>query len=462
MNNPFDFAFLDELKTSDFYLLAPKVFPVYRQDWPTVRSEAFRKFFVRHPDVSGALGELYLNAFLRRWIQMHPKSDFIDAVSYSLLNPDGKKPDGLVVRRTAEGVVVQKILESKMGSAPFDTSQLYGLLRVWQLRGLRLEDGTHIQPDKIQVQIGNEEVQLSTLSLRVPSVLKKMEKSVWLFASKHFSEDFAGEVQKTPFSSSDLAIFSKRFLAYAWLGPKGNSQKVEEIIKAEPPLPFPGHLGKKRLIEPRFHEPKKNKVLSSRVIPFSIFYPDAPLPTLGLKPVKVPDPAPKVAKPPKSDFVRRSPLKTFPPGEENPVNNPENRKAQLFDFIRRAGKFPTKTKSRGLAQFVESIGGQMAAFAELLDDETRQILIDNDTLPAVSPMERWLRMVDLAVDSERAEKMMAIYLNRYGDSSFANELKATHPGWAQIFSNKSLSAWRERLCAKNLGDLARPPAEEMP
>jgi hypothetical protein len=438
MPRPSDFSFLSELEMPDFYFLAPQIFPVYQIGWAAARARPFRKFFLRQTTVSGALGELYLTTFLRRWIQMNPKSEFIDGPTYATFNEDGKKPDGLVVRKTPQGVVVEKILEAKMGNY-FDPSQLHGILRVWQIKGLHLPDGTQVPPDKIQILVERTEVPLRSLDLGQLTVLKEMEKVVWLFTSNAYTRNFAGEVHKTPFSSEELAIFSKRFLAYAWLGPLGNSQKVSEVLQTQRSLPQYWRKSAP-FAEPVLTRSNKRKPLQTRLIPRTIFFPKEP----DLLPSQAVEKPPPVVSPPK-----------FSPGD-NPLNDPENRKKQLNKFVKEAGKFPIRSTSKGLADFMQKYGGQMAAFAEVLDDDARQILIQKGNFPAISPMEHWLSKVDLEKDPLTAEKMMAVYLTAYGDTGFIEKLKKNNPAWSQILGSESLATWKKHFCADHMSSLARP------
>lgn len=359
--NPAAFSFLNEVPEPGWKNLSRQVFRFGAPNWTEIRQQKFRALYVGTPRVVGAVGELYLDHFMGNWIKAHPESQFIDSPSYDRQNVDGTRPDGLVVRVEGDHLVVEKILESKMGPAEYRPDQTYGFGRVWQTVGLTLPDGTHFLPDKIKV--GSAKTPVLELDLMSVAGMAEMEKAMMLFASEP-KGGFAGEVVRTPFSSSQLESLSKRFAGYGWLGEKAKPEHVSGLLSRQPPLPK--YRPRRKAFREPYIRPTKDRELA----------------------VRSPEKAP-------------------------PVRSDANDNA-LVHYIQENNRFPG-TDNRELASYMRSsFGGQMSVFVDLLDDETRNRLADAGRAPAIGPMEYWLRKADPKQDGDLIQSVSTIFNRIYG------------------------------------------------
>jgi hypothetical protein len=158
-------SFLSEINDRDLRLFAPKVFNVYLKPRGKMRSLPFRNSYRRYPLVLGVLGELYLNVRERKLAKQTPVANSWTPKPMIPKNSDGTRPDGLVVARQTDGVLVENIIESKWGAQLHSPAQLYGFARVWQIVGLTMPDGKHYQPGEIRILIEGESVPLLSLPL---------------------------------------------------------------------------------------------------------------------------------------------------------------------------------------------------------------------------------------------------------------------------------------------------------
>jgi hypothetical protein len=449
LDNPAVFSFLSEINDRDLRLFAPKVFNVYLETWGKMRSLPFRNSYRRYPLVLGVLGELYLNVRERKLAQANPGSEFLDTEAYDSKNLDGTRPDGLVVRRQTDGVLVENIIESKMGGAAYSPAQLYGFARVWQIVGLTMPDGKHYQPGEIRILIEGESVPLLSLPLATEpkATLARLEKSVTLYASESPKHSFGGKVVLTPFSTSQAVKVSKRFMAYAWLGARATADKVTSTLAIQKPLPL-GFIPQRKIAEPkirrRMDRPKRDLTL-----PAHILYPppahsgqgfaeraeheqgEAPPVPEGTQ-AAIPPPRPK----PAYDDI---------PGNDN----------SLVRYIEQNLEFPTSVQV-GLSRHMKHVGGRMTVFAEMLDEATRRKLMEKGKAPAIGPMEHWITKTNLAEKEEEVRGALRAYLSLYGKTDpvpFLEKLKK-RPEWKEFLEKNSVQSLRETTCHENLEKLS--------
>lgn len=358
--NPAAFTFMSAVPEAGYELLSRQTFRFGMRNWNEIRQQKFRAVYVGASRVVGALGEMYLDHYMGEWIKQSPESRFIDSPSYDRRNVDGTRPDGLVVRLDGDSVIVEKILESKMGPAEYRPDQTYGFGRVWQTIGLTLPDGTHFAPEKIKIGAGRTPI--LDLDLKQPDGMATMERAMMLFASEP-KNGFAGEVVRTPFSSAQLESLSHRFAAYGWLGDKAKPAHVTELLGRQAPLPR--YRPRRKAFREPYIRAAKDRELAERL----------------------PEKAP-------------------------PVRNDANDNA-LVHYIQENLRFPSSDAPELAAYMRSSFGGQMAVFVDLLDDETRSRLADAGRGPAIGPMENWLRRADPKEDGDLVRSISEIYTRIY-------------------------------------------------
>jgi hypothetical protein len=367
IEEPQRFAFLNDMQQSDLNFFHRQLFVSSFRSWDAARRLSFGEALNKSSAVTGALGELYLNAYMRQWLQMHPKSEFIDNDQYVMHNPQGTRPDGLVVRRTPEGIVVEKMLESKMGGSSYSRAQIFGMIEVWKVIGIRLPDGTHYPPEKIFLPQPEGNVPVShfrfingipkdgkNVTAEDREQIKRVERNVMLFANRQKTEPFDGEIVYTPFTAEQLYRFTDLILASGWLVDPTN-QSVRELLS----------------------DPKRRARVHENLPP--------------LETSKVAS----VPQQPKQVFV--SP----------------DLDAQLEEYIRTHLAYPSIATNKPLAQYLVQRGGRMAVFAELLDAATQEALMLSGKGPAIGPMEHWLATRAQHTDPDRAEHISNLYAKHY-------------------------------------------------
>ena len=112
--------------------------------------ELVRKY---QASVYGMLGELYATAYTRKHL-LNPELIFLDGARYDELNREGCKPDGLILRKNANGsVTLEKIIESKMeGEDGFYEGQVLCTLWQWSQKGIQIEPHESINPERLNVR----------------------------------------------------------------------------------------------------------------------------------------------------------------------------------------------------------------------------------------------------------------------------------------------------------------------
>jgi hypothetical protein len=449
-DNPAAFSFLNEINERDLRLFAPKVFNVYLNTWGQMRAMPFRESYVRYPLVLGVLGELYLNVRERKLAEANPGSEFLDTEAYDSKNIDGSRPDGLVVRRQADGVLVENIIESKMGGAPYSPAQLYGFVRVWQIVGLTMPDGKHYKPEEIRILIEGESVPLMSLPLAAApnETLARLEKAVSLYGSEKPERPFAGKLILTPFTTSQAVKVSKRFIGYAWLGARATAEKVTETLSKQKPLPR-GYYRRRKIAEPkirtRIDRPERDLTL-----PEHILYPPEAHSGLSAPEKSERDPDAGGAAGQSSGAATRQSLRPKPKYDDTPGDD-----NSLIRYIEENLEFPTHVQ-RGLARHMARVGGRMTVFAEMLDEATRRKLIEKGKAPAIGPMEHWLTETNLAENEGEVRGALRAYLNLYGKKDpvpLLEKLKK-RPEWNAFLEQNSVESLRETTCHENLGNLS--------
>ncbi len=446
-DNPAAFSFLNEINDRDLRLLAPKVFNVYLRTWGQMRSSNFRESYVRYPLILGVLGELYLNVHERKLAAEKPGSEFLDTEAYDAKNIDGTRPDGLVIRRQADGVLVEKIIESKMGTAPFSAAQLYGFVRVWQIVGLTLPDGKHYDPKEIRIQIDGESVPLMSLPLSAEPAptLARLEKAVTLYTSHPPAAGFAGTVVQTPFTTAQAVTVSKRFMGYAWLGARATPERVTSALSKQRPLPR-AFYPKRKIAEPKIRT-RIDRPARDLTLPPSILYP----PETEWGELAAAEVRKKDADAANLTTGKAEELET----EAVPAND-----NSLIKYIEQNLEFPNSAQ-RALVRHMNAVGGRMFVFAEMLDEATQRKLAAKGVLPAIGPMEHWLDKVDVVEKESEAKAVLRTYLAVYGKKDPVRLLERLklRPAWSEFFSRNSVESLRDTVCHDNLGLLSpRDPA----
>lgn len=448
-DNPAVFSFLNEINERDLRLFAPKVFNVYLDTWGNMRSLPFRNSYVRYPLIVGVLGELYLNVRERKLVQASPGSEFLDTEAYDSMNLDGTRPDGLVVRRQADGVLVENIIESKMGGAVYSPAQLYGFARVWQIVGLTMPDGKHYQPGEIRILIEGESVPLLSLPLATEptATLARLEKAVTLYASESPRHPFGGKLVRTPFSTSQAVTVSKRFMTYAWLGARATPEKVTSTLAKQKPLPR-GFNPRRKIAEPKIRQ-RTDRRERDRTLPAHILYPPPAHSGLGVAERAEPELGDA---PPSQDGTPAAvpPRRTKPAYDDTPGDD-----NSLIRYIEQNLEFPTHAQ-RGLARHMNRVGGRMAVFAEMLDEATRRKLMEKGKAPAIGPMEYWLTETKLAENEDEVRGVLRAYLNLYGKTDPVPLLETLKkkPEWKEFLEKNSVPSLREFTCHENLEKLS--------
>ena len=440
VENPAAFSFLNELNERDVRLLAPKVFNVYANTWGQMRAMPFRDSYVRYPLILGVLGELYLNVRERKLAEASPGSEFLDTEAYDSKNTDGTRPDGLVIRRQTDGVLVENIIESKMGGAPYSPAQLYGFVRVWQIVGITMPDGKHYKPGEIRILIDGESVPLMSLPLATEpkATLEKLEKVVTLYGSEKPERPFGGKLVLTPFSTSQAVKVSKRFVGYAWLGARATEEQVTATLAKQKPLPR-GYYRQRKIAEPKIRR-RIDRPERDLSIPEHILFP--PAAHSGL--------APEKAEHGGEGAGAIAPLRPKPGYDDTPGND-----NSLIKYIEQNLEFPTAVQ-RGLARHMTQVGGRMTVFAEMLDEATRRKLIEKGKAPAIGPMEHWITQSDPVESEEEVRAALRAYLNVYGKKDpvpLLEKLKKK-PEWKEFLEKNPVESLRETTCHENLGNLS--------
>ncbi len=144
-------------------------------------------------EVFGVMGEAFGTPKLRDHLK--PGEKILDEIQYGQLNPYGNRPDGLSYQLQNDRLVIQRVLESKMGFGGYSKAQAEGYLNFWKKNGIQVwgnRGAVHIPSDQIFFSIQGKEIPISKLTLR------ELQTVTLLIASEP-NPDFPGEVVTTPF-----------------------------------------------------------------------------------------------------------------------------------------------------------------------------------------------------------------------------------------------------------------------
>lgn len=395
------FSFLANLPEKE---LTPFVFPVINRNvpsWKEYREAPFEKAWRNYPNVVGAVGESYLSHRAQELVKQNPGWEYVSGADYNLKNRDGGRPDGLLITRTDDTLVIESSLESKMANH-YDAGQVYSYMRVWQLVGVTLPNGKHYSPAQIKLRSGEAAVSLASLNLREPNDFKAVEKNVTLFTSYDPPSNFPGKTERAPFSRKELEQLAQKYVAYSWLGERATPERAKEIIKSAPRLPGPPKL------KVEFKDPVigLNRAAIRPVISLS----------------------PEILNPPEMTWAQ------LPPELGGPPRNPHLERSreldvQLTQYLESQLKFPDKGVLRA---YLEKHGGPMFAFTEFLNDTVRNRMLQLGEVPAQESVQAWLKSTPPLLNAKLTRSVVHVLVDKYGQpasADFFRELYRDAPDW---------------------------------
>lgn len=377
-----------------------------------MRDGKFSRVYRLGPTVAGAIGEMYLNAWAKKWVHNHSGFLFVDGIQYDAWNADGARPDGLVVSEIDGRLVLHQILESKMGASPYSRPQVYGSARLWQIAGLTMPNGVTYAPAEILVPVGKHYRQLSQMKLREDADLDQIEARVILVVSERKHEPFKGAIVQTPFSTAELTNLSNRFVGYAYLGLEATRGQVEHLLSSQ---------------RPRQRFVSVPTGLREPVIPASR--------SLAAKMARNPNPRPSL--------FDLAPLRTR---ELVPFGRDPALDQRIIDLALHHFRMPDPALEQDLSRYAGRIGGRMKVFADIYDAPIRKMLAEHEVRPAINPMEKWLQNADLDGDRVRSLEMLGIYLDAYAPPGKVNpfiDRLQVHPKWRPVLKDISLDSLRK-------------------
>jgi hypothetical protein len=397
------FDFLKEAEPSDERRLAGSIFTNDEPDWETFRKGKLEDFFRIETGPKGAIGELFLNRYARQWVKEHPGTVFVNSEDYDAMNPEGARPDGLIVRRHGNGIVVEAILESKVASAGFSEKQLRDTLRIWKAEGLRWNETEFaLPPQEVFFRRGDGLVMLSQIHHEVPSELNWVKANVFLGTTRDLTEFFVGKNIVMPFSAKQLVALVTNGLLHGYTDGGKVTISPESLARARA---------------------RKRKTASrSKGSP---------------------------ALPREKEVVPKDKL----------VRSNEN---ALVHFIQEKGRFPRLAELED-PRYLERLGGRMGIFAGLLDAATRKKLVEAGGAPASGPMDHWILSVHPLEDSGLVAEILRIHIDLHlpGERAkpFLERLRRDDPNWGVFFASDTGRPFLDK-CHPALKALSPSPPSE--